>query len=124
MWCIGIGTFNLTIDQVVDFPWVAETLQGMDLARFDPVLATWARWIGLNLIVAGITLVLLVKRLGRSPSLVWAAGVLSIGVVGAQLISGASLGAPRPLLLVPGAALLCAVAALIISLRSPRRDDA
>ena len=124
MWCIGVGTFNLTIDQVVDFPWVAETLQGMDLARFDPVLATWARWIGLNLIVSGVTLVLLIKRLGTSPSLIWAAGVLSIGVVGAQLLSGASLGAYLPLLLVPGVVLCCAVAALIISLMLPRDDDA
>ena len=123
-WCVGIGIFNLTIDQVVDFPWVAETLEGTDLARFDPVLGAWARWIGLNLITAGITLVFLIKRLGTSRSVVWAAGVLSVGVVGTQLISGASLGAPGVLLLAPAAALACAVSALIISLLSPSRDDA
>ena len=96
----------------------------MDLARFDPVLATWARWIGLNLIAAGVALILLVKSLGTSPSVVWAAGVLSVGVVGAQVVSAASLGAPLPLLLVPAVALLCAVTAVGISLKSSRRDDA
>ncbi len=123
-WCIGIGLFNQTVDQVVDFPWVAASLEGMDLARFDPVLATWARWIGLNLIAAGVALILLAKNLGTSPSVVWAAGVLSVGVVGAQVVSAASLGAPLPLLLVPAVALLCAVTAVGISLKSSRRDDA
>ena len=123
-WCIGIGLFNQTVDQVVDFPWVAASLEGMDLARFDPVLATWARWIGLNLIAAGVALILLAKNLGTSPSVVWAAGVLSVGVVGAQVVSAASLGAPLPLLLVPAVALVCALTAVGISLKSSRRDDA
>ena len=76
------------------------------------------------LIAAGITLIFLVKRLGTSPSIVWAVGVLSVGVVGAQVVSAASLGAPLLLVLAPAAVLVCAVAAVSISLMSLRRDDA
>ena len=123
-WCIGIGTFNLTINQVVDFPWVAERLAGLELSRFDPVISTWAKWIGLNLIAAGATLVLLIRRLDEFPVLIWPVAVLSVGVIGAQIFGGGTLGAPPALLLVPATVLLLALVAVGLSRTSRAEDDA
>jgi hypothetical protein len=92
-WCTIVGLVNQTLSSVNDLPWVAEALAGVDVTPFDPLFAIWAHWIGMFLIVAGVSLLLLIPAMHDSKRLLLIATVLSVGTVGAQVFSILSLGA-------------------------------
>lgn len=125
-WCIVVGSFNQTISNVDDLPWVAAALEGSDVAAFNPILAIWAHWVGMYLITAGIGLALIVSKVPGSPWSLSIASILAIGTVGAQSYSVLSLGAFGPisyiLLLVPSIAVLAAVTGFL-SMKSHPADS-
>ena len=115
-YCIVVGSFNQTISSVEDLPWVAKALSETDVTAFNPILAVWAHWIGMFLIVAGVVLFALTPVIHTSRRLLFAGGVLSAGTVGAQCFSVLSLGAFGPVVGVLLVAAACAVAAPITGL--------
>ena len=92
-WCAIVGLGNQTLSSVNDLPWVAKALAGVDVTPFDPLFAIWAHWIGMYLVVGGVSLALLIPVVHESRRMLLAAGVLSVGMVGAQVFSVLSLGA-------------------------------
>lgn len=123
LWCVVVGSFNQTISGTSDFEWIAAALEGVDVSRFDPIMAIWAHWIGLFLITAGIALFFLTRVLLKTTEILIAASVLAFGTIGAQIFSAISLGASGPLLIVGALVLLCAVAAPILGFMYARTKD-
>jgi hypothetical protein len=93
VWCTIVGLGNQTLSSVNDLPWVAKALAGVDVTPFDPLFATWAHWIGMFLVVGGVSLALLTPVVHESRRMLLIATVLSVGTVGAQVFSVLSLGA-------------------------------
>ena len=97
VWCVVVGVFNQTISTAKDLPWVADALAGTNVDAFNPILAIWAHWIGMFLITAGVTLLIILTKLPVTNTSVIVTGVLAIGTVGAQSFSVISLGVYAPM---------------------------
>ena len=115
-WCIAIGVFNQTIDNVDDLAWVAQALSDTDVSKFNPILAIWAHWIGMFLITAGVVLVLLIPTSSDSVKNTITTVILAVGTVGAQCFSVLSLGAFGAPVVALITVVACAVAALVFGL--------
>jgi len=113
-WCVLYGAFSQTISGTADFVWIAQTLEGTDTSRFDPIMAIWAHWIGLFLITAGLALFLLTRALFETKAVLQAASVLAIGTISSQIFSAVSLGANGPILIVGAFFFSCAAGASIL----------
>jgi hypothetical protein len=122
-YCVIVGAVNQTITTVDDLPWVALALADSDVTAFNPILAIWARWIGMFLITAGIALIAITPAVHNSTRNLVAAGALSIGTVGAQCFSVLSLGAFGPVVFVLLTATACAVAAPLLGLYGARNNS-
>ncbi|MFT7652119.1 MAG: putative membrane channel-forming protein YqfA (hemolysin III family) [Candidatus Azotimanducaceae bacterium] len=119
-WCVVIGIQNQTIAGAGDLPWIAKALEGQDLSAFNPILAIWAHWIGMLLIVAGAAILVLIPRIHDSPGTLLAAGIISSGTISAQVFSVVSLGAFGPVLIAASVAVTISFAAPILGFLAAR----
>jgi len=118
-----IGFVDISYDQFADLPWGATFVQGIDEpAQFDRPVEVLTSWIGVLLIVAACTLLVLAFNLRNGAAYLFAAAILAVGILLGQVATLWIIGAPRMLLAIPSTMILLSVTAVVLALRRPSTD--
>lgn len=116
-WLILVGIADISINKTDDLPWIAEMVGNGDVSKFDAPLDILTSWIGMLLIVTGLTLVVLGTNVLSSRSCFFGAALLSIGVSVAQLVTLNAVGLPVAFLIGPSVAAFVSIVASGLSWR-------
>ena len=121
-WFIVVGVADISITKMEELPWIAGMVGEGDASRFDAPLDILANWIGMLLIIGGLTLAVLGANALSSSSNIIGAGLLSLGISGAQMVTLNAVGVPKVLLIGPLVAIVVSIVATVLSWRWRARD--